>query len=381
MKAVVYQKPFEVRVDEVEDPRIEAPTDVLVRVTSSAICGSDLHMYEGRTSAEPGIVFGHENQGVIEEVGNGVAALRPGDRVNMPFNVGCGFCNNCERGYTGFCLSVNPGFAGGAYGYVNMGPYRGGQAEYLRVPFADFNCLQLPGEAGDEHEADFAMLSDIFPTGYHGAEIAQVSPGETVAVFGAGPVGIMAAYSCLIRGAAVVYVVDRVPERLQKAEEIGCVPIDFSKGDPAEQIKEMRGGDGVMKGIDAVGYQAAAHDGEGEQPNAVLEGLIEVVNPTGMIGVPGLYVPADPGADDEAAREGRISLSFGRLFEKGLALETGQCNVKRYNRYLRDLIVAGRASPSLIVSNEVPLDEAPDAYEKFDKRVEGYTKVILKPAA
>jgi glutathione-independent formaldehyde dehydrogenase len=381
MKAVVYQKPFEVRVDEVEDARIEAPTDVLVRITSTAICGSDLHMYEGRTSAEPGIVFGHENQGIVEEVGDGVAALAPGDRVNMPFNVGCGFCNNCERGYSGFCLNVNPGFAGGAYGYVNMGPYRGGQAEYLRVPFADYNCLRLPGEAGDEHESDFAMLSDIFPTGYHGAEIAQVGAGETVAVFGAGPVGIMAAYSCLIRGAAVVYVVDRVPERLQKAEEIGCVPIDFSTGDPVEQIKEMRGGDGVMKGIDAVGYQAAAHDGEGEQPNAVLEGLIEVVNPTGMIGVPGLYVPADPGADDEAAREGRISLSFGRLFEKGLALGTGQCNVKRYNRYLRDLIVAGRATPSLIVSNEVPLDEAPDAYDKFDKRIDGYTKVILKPAA
>ncbi len=379
MKAVVYQEPFKVDIEEVDDPRIEDPGDVLVRISSTAICGSDLHMYEGRTSAEPEIVFGHENQGIVEEVGPGVASLKKGDRVNMPFNIGCGFCNNCERGYSGFCLTANPGFAGSAYGYVNMGPYRGGQAEYLRVPFADYNCLRLPGEEGDEHEADFAMLSDIFPTGYHGTEMAEVRPGDTVAVFGAGPVGIMAAYSALIRGASAVYVVDRVPERLQKAEEIGCVPIDFTKGDPAEQIKEMRGGDGVMKGVDAVGYQAVGHEGEKEQPNVVLEGLIEVVNPTGRIGVPGLYVPADPGAEDEAAKQGRISLSFGRFFEKGLSLGTGQCNVKRYNRYLRDLIVAGRAKPSLIVSNEVPLDEAPDAYEKFDKREEGYTKVVLKP--
>ncbi len=379
MKAVVFKGPYDVQVENVEDPKIEAPTDAIVRITSTCICGSDLHMYEGRTDAEEGLVFGHENQGIVEEVGDAVVRVKPGDRVNMPFNIGCGFCFNCERGYTGFCLTVNPGFAGGAYGYVSMGPYRGGQAEYLRVPFADFNCLELP--EGDEHEDDFAMLSDIFPTGYHGAEIADVKPGETVAVFGAGPVGIMSAYSSLIRGAAVVYVVDRVPERLQKAEEIGCVPVDFSQGDPAEQIKEMRHGDGVMKGIDAVGYQAIGSEGDEEQPNVVLEGLIELVNPTGKIGIPGLYVPSDPGAKDPHAKEGSISISFGKFFEKGLALGTGQCNVKRYNRYLRDLIVADRAKPSLIVSNQVSLDEAPDAYDKFDKRVDGYTKVVLKPAA
>jgi glutathione-independent formaldehyde dehydrogenase len=377
MKAVVYDGPYDVKVKEVEDPKIEAPTDAIVRITSTCICGSDLHMYEGRTNAEAGIVFGHENQGIVEEVGEACTRVKKGDRVNLPFNIGCGFCFNCERGFTGFCLTVNPGFAGGAYGYVNMGPYRGGQAEALRVPFADFNCLELP--EGDEHEADFAMLSDIFPTGYHGAEIAEVGPGETVVVFGAGPVGIMAAYSCLIRGAAVVYVVDRVKERLEKAEQIGAVPVDFSKGDPAEQIKEMRHGDGVMKGIDAVGYQAVGSEGDDEQPNAVLEGLIELVNPTGKIGVPGLYVPSDPGAKDPHAKEGSISLSFGKFFEKGLSLATGQCNVKAYNRYLRDLIVAGRAEPSLIVSNEVKLDDAADAYDKFDKRVDGYTKVILKP--
>lgn len=379
MKAVVYQGPYEVAVEEVDDPRIEASTDVILRITSTSICGSDLHMYEGRTAAEPGIVFGHENQGIVEEVGDAVARVKKGDRVCMPFNIGCGFCFNCERGYSGFCLTANPGFAGSAYGYVAMGPYKGGQAEYLRVPFADYNCLRLP--EGDEHEDDFAMLADIFPTGYHGAELAEVKPGETAAVFGGGPVGIMAAYSCLIRGAAVVYVVDRVPERLQKAEEIGCVPIDFSKGDPAEQIFELRGGDGVMKSIDAVGYQAIGPEGEDEVPNAVLEGIIKVTNPTGKVGCPGLYVPKDPGAKDPHAMEGKISLSFGKFFEKGLAIGTGQCNVKRYNRYLRDLIVAGRATPSLIVSHTPPLEEAPTAYEKFDKRIEGYTKVVLKPQA
>jgi len=377
MRAVVYKGPFKVAVEQVPDPKIQHPNDVIVHITSSCICGSDLHMYEGRTAAQPGIVFGHENMGIVEEVGPGVATLRKGDRVVMPFNVACGFCKNCERGFTGFCLTVNPGFAGGAYGYVAMGPYTGGQAEYLRVPFADFNALKLP--SGTEHEEDFALLADIFPTGYHGTELAQVSPGESVAVFGAGPVGAMAAYSALIRGAAQVFVVDRVPERLQKMKEIGAIPIDFSKGDPVQQIRNMRGGDGVDKGIDAVGYQAIEPGKSNESPTTVLDALIQIVNPTGMLGIPGLYVPADPGGVDPHAKEGRLLIPFGKLFEKGLRLGTGQYNVKRYNRYLRDLIIAGRAKPRFIVSHNTPLNDAATAYDKFDKRIEGYTKVILKP--
>jgi glutathione-independent formaldehyde dehydrogenase len=321
--------------------------------------------------------------GVIQEVGPAVKTLKRDDRVVMPFNVACGFCKNCQRGFTGFCTTVNPGFAGGAYGYVAMGPWVGGQAEYLQVPFADFNCLPLP--PGKEFEADFALLADIFPTGYHGAELADVRPGESVAVFGAGPVGLMAAYSCVIRGAAEVYSVDHVQERLDKASEIGAIPINFDSGDPVKQIKDMRKGNGVDKGIDAVGYQAAAQGSPaagGEQkevPNVVLNQLIEVVNPTGALGIPGLYVPTDPGGVDAAAKRGALSINFGRLFEKGLRLGTGQCNVKRYNAYLRDLIIAGRAKPSFVVSHEVPLAQAPEAYEKFDKRIEGYTKVILNP--
>ena len=392
MRAVVYKEPFKVAVEDVDEPSIQHPNDVLVKVTSTAICGSDLHMYEGRTAAEPGIVFGHENMGIVEEVGDAVTSLKTGDRVVMPFNVACGFCTNCQRGFTGFCLTANtdPGFAGAAYGYVAMGPYPGGQAEHLRVPYADFNCLKLP--PGEEHEADFALLADIFPTGYHATELADVRPGETVAVFGAGPVGLMAAYSAMIRGASQVFVVDRVRERLDKAQEIGATAVNFDEVDPVEFIKDQTPGDrlrtstldnaanrGVDKGVDAVGYQAHVRGAEREDPAIVLNTLIESVRPTGALGVPGLYVPSDPGGQDESAQKGQLVVSIGRFFEKGLRMGTGQANVKRYNAYLRDLIIAGRAKPSFVVSHEVSLDEAPDAYDKFDKRIEGYTKVILKP--
>lgn len=377
MKAVVYKEPFKVAIESVQDPKIQDPNDALIRITSSAICGSDLHMYEGRTAAKPGIVFGHENMGVVEDVGPGVATIKKGDRVVMPFNVACGFCKNCLAGYTGFCLTVNPGFAGGAYGYVAMGPYTGGQAEYLRVPFADFNCLQLP--KGNEHETDFILLADIFPTGYHGCELAQVSPGETVVIYGAGPVGLMAAYSALIRGASRVFSVDRVKERLDKAQQIGAIPINFDQGDPAQQIKDQTDGEGTDKGVDAVGYQAVTRGGQQEEPATVLNALIQTVRPTGMLGVPGLYVPSDPGGPDQNAKQGMLSVAIGKLFEKGLRMGTGQCNVKRYNRQLRDMIVSGRAKPSFVVSHETPLDQAPQAYEKFDKRIEGYTKVVLHP--
>ncbi|HLU98005.1 MAG TPA: glutathione-independent formaldehyde dehydrogenase [Thermobifida alba] len=376
MKAVVYKEPYSVAVEEVDDPRIEAPTDVVVRITTAAICGSDLHMYEGRTGASPGMVFGHENMGIVEEVGSGVVGIRPGDRVVLPFNVACGFCKNCLAGKTGFCLTVNPDFAGGAYGYVSMGPYPGGQAEYLRVPFADFNCLKVP--PGDEHEDDFALLADIFPTGYHATELAQVGTGETVCVFGAGPVGLMAAYSALLRGASRVFVVDRVPSRLALAERIGAVPIDYTEGDAAIQIREHTGGEGADKGIDAVGYQATVPEGE-EQPAMVLNTLVDAVRPTGMLGVVGLYVTQDPGAPSDSAKRGDLLFAMGKLFEKGLRMGTGQANVKAYNRQLRDMIIAGRATPSFVVSHRVPLQRAPEAYQRFDKREEGWTKVLLKP--
>ncbi|GAA3759706.1 glutathione-independent formaldehyde dehydrogenase [Plantactinospora mayteni] len=378
MKAVVYQGPREVAVENVEDARVQDPNDVVVQVTSSAICGSDLHMYEGRTAAEPGTVFGHENMGIVVDVGPGVVHVKRGDRVSMPFNVACGFCKNCLAGYTGYCLTANPGFAGAAYGYVKMGPYRGGQAEYVRVPFADFNCLKLP--PGNEHENDFAMLADIFPTGYHGVAMTELRPGETITVMGGGPVGLMAAYAATLIGAAKVFLVDRVPSRLQLAESIGAIPIDFTKGDPIAQIRDQTGGDGTDRGVDAVGYQGTGKGGE-EQPAGVLNSLVEIVRATGQIGVVGLYVPHDPGAPDEHSRNGELLFRVGKFFEKALRMGSGQTNVKAYNRYLRDLIIAGRAQPSFVVSKELPLDAAPEGYERFDKRDEGYSKVLLKPAA
>jgi len=389
MDAVVYQGEYDVSIEEVDEPEIQHPNDVVIDITTSAICGSDLHMYEGRTSAEPGIVFGHENMGVVSEVGEAVSTLEEGDRIVLPFNVACGFCQNCEDGSTGFCTNVNPGFAGGAYGYVAMGPYKGGQAEKLRVPYADFNALKLP--EGEEHEDAFALLADIFPTGWHGTELANLQPGDSVAVFGAGPVGLMAAYSASIKGASEIYVVDQVPSRLELAEEhCDAKSINFTEGDPVEQIIDAHGGE-VDKGVDAVGYQATdpddvdtdtdeyAYDPAKENPAAVLNQLIQVVRPTGQLGVPGLYVPEDPGAPDEMAAQGRLGIDFGKLFEKGLKLGTGQCNVKAYNRQLRDLIIEGRADPSWVVSHRVDLEEAPEMYEKFDAREEGVIKVLLEP--
>lgn len=377
MRGVVYKAPFQVSVEQVPDPKIEHPNDAIIKVTSTCICGSDLHMYEGRTAAQPGLRFGHEPMGIVEEVGGAVTTLRKGDRVVAPFNVSCGFCKNCERGLTGYCLTVNPGFAGAAYGFAGWGPFPGGQSDYLRMPYADFNALKLP--QGTEHEEDFVLLADIFPTGYHGTELAKVSPGESVVVFGAGPVGAMAAYSAMLRGAAEVYVVDHIPERLNKVKAIGAIPIDFNNGDPVEQIRTMRHGDGVDKGIDAVGYQAINPVQGKEDPTTILNLLVQIVNATGILGIIGLYVPDDPGAKDPHAAHGELMISFGKLWEKGLSLGTGQCNVKRYNRNLRDMIIVGRAKPSWYVSKVVSLNDAPTAYENFDKRADGWTKVIMKP--
>lgn len=377
MKAVVYKGPYEVAVEEVDDPKIQAPTDVIVRITSTAICGSDLHMYEGRTDAEPGITFGHENMGIVQEIGSGVTTVKKGDRVVMPFNVACGFCDNCRAGKTGFCLTVNePGTAGGAYGYVGMGPYPGGQAEMLRVPFADYNCVQLP--KGEEHEKDFAMLADIFPTGYHATELAGVQVGETVAVYGAGPVGLIAAYSAQLKGASRVFVVDNVEHRLDLVNDLGAEPINFDNGDPAQQIHDAAQAYGVDRGIDAVGYQATEPSGE-EQPAVVLNQLVDTVRHTGGLGVVGLYVPSDPGAPDEHSAKGELLFRIGRFFEKGQSMATGQADVKRYAHKLRDMIIAGRAKPGFVVSQELPLEDAPGAYEKFDNREPGYSKVLLQP--
>jgi glutathione-independent formaldehyde dehydrogenase len=379
MKAVVYHGARNVSVDEVPDARIEKPTDALVRITSTNICGSDLHMYEGRTDFEEGRIFGHENVGEVIEVGSAVEKVQVGDMISAPFNVSCGHCENCEHGLTNYCLVANPDpkIAGAAYGFADMGPWPGGQAELLRVPWADFDALHLPEDAR-ERQDDYVMLSDIFPTGWHSVVMSGLLPGETIVIYGGGPVGQMAALSAITQGAAKVMVVDRHPDRLRLAQEIGAMTIDDSKVNPVEAVMEETRGLGADRGAECVGYQA--HDPGGHEDNSLtLNDLVESVRFTGGIGTVGVYVPADPGGPDDLARQGRTRFEFGNFWFKGQHMGTGQCPVKRYNRHLRNLIAQNKVKPSWIVSHDLPLEQAPEAYKHFDAREDGWTKVVLHP--
>lgn len=396
MKAVVVRRVGEVAVENVEDARIEAPTDILLRVTSSAICGTDLHIYEGRMGDVAGMVIGHEPLGVVEEVGSAVVSVRRGDRVTVPTHICCGFCYNCARGFTDACLMTNPGQTGAAYGYPHMGTYRGAQAELLRVPFADANCLRLPGEPDDDWEDDFVLLADAFTTGYHATELAQVTRGDSVAIFGAGTIGLLAAYSALhLRGAAEVYVVDNVPSRLAKAEAIGATPINFGQGDPAEQILERRGrmresagttwrGEeamtGVDCGIDAIGFQARDWTDPGrENPAIVIHALARLIRPTGRLGIVGVFLPHDAKPNDALEAQGDVAVPWPELFRKDVTIGMGRDHDKRYMAPLRDLIIAGRVKPSVVVTQRLPLTDAPDAFARFDRREDGYIKIVLDP--
>ena len=378
MKAVVFNGPWDVSVEQVSDPRIEEPKDAIIKITTANICGSDLHPYEGRAPLDAGMVLGHENMGVVAETGPGCDRISVGDRVSVPFNISCGTCRNCTAGWTCACLRANPsGRPTAGYGYPQMGPYWGGQAEYLRVPWADFNALVLPEDARDKQD-DYVMLSDIFPTGWHAVKMSGLLPGETIVIYGGGPVGNMAALSAITMGAAKVMVVDRHPDRLRLAEQIGAIPINDSKGSPVEQVMEQTNGLGADRGAECVGYQA--HDPQGHENNSLtLNDLVQSVRFTGGIGTVGVYVPEDPGGPDDLAKHGKARFDFGEFWFKGQAMGTGQCPVKRYNRYLRSLIHEGKVTPSWIVSHDLPLDQAPEAYKHFDARDEGWTKVVLHP--
>jgi glutathione-independent formaldehyde dehydrogenase len=394
MQAVVFQDTRRVEVREVPDAKIEDPGDVLIRITSSAICGTDLHMYDGRTGAQPGLVLGHEPLGVVEEVGPAVTLLRLGERVAVPTHLFCGLCFNCVRGYSAACLRVRPGAVGAAYGYAGMGPYRGAQAQLLRVPYADANCVSLPGEPGDELEDDFVLLADAFVTGWHATELAEVTPADSVAIFGAGTIGLLAAYSALLRGAGEVYVVDWVPERLDKAGELGAIPVDFTQGDPVEQIRALRRRrvgavppwdagvmDGVLCAIDAVGFQARNRtDPTRERPTQVVEDLIRLVNPTGRVGIAGVYADHDLHPAPEGSQDGSLRVHWASLFNKGVSVRFGRTHDRRYTTRLRDLMLAGRARPGRIVTHHGSLEDAPDLYERFDRRADGVIKAVLRPS-
>ncbi|MDB5937866.1 MAG: Threonine dehydrogenase and related Zn-dependent dehydrogenase [Polaromonas sp.] len=377
MKALVYNGPRDVKVQDMPDAGIERPTDALVRITRTNICGSDLHMYEGRTDMRPGRILGHENVGEVIEIGAAVDRVKVGDMVSLPFNIGCGFCENCERGLSNYCLTCNPGLAGAAYGFADMGPYQGGQAELLRVPYADYNALILPRDAQDKQN-EYVMLSDIFPTGYHATEMAQVQPGRSVVIYGAGPVGLMAALSAQVKGASLVMVVDTYKDRLALAEKIGAVAIDDSEGGGIERVMELTGGRGADCGCECVGYQCCNMHQE-EVPNLTMNNLVHAVKFTGSIGCVGVFVPMDPNAKDKLQRRGQIAFDFGMFWFKGQKLGTGQCPVKAYNRYLSRLIEQDKVKPAWIVSHELPLEKAPEAYKNFDERKDGWTKVVLKP--
>ena len=384
---------MEVKVQEVPKPKIEHPLDVILKITSSAICGSDLHMYDGHSSMQSGRVLGHEPMGVVAEVGSAVRETKVGDRVVVPFNIACGVCMNCVRGYTNACLTLNPEKAGAGYGYVGLGKYSGGQAEYVRVPNGDWACLKLPGTPGDEFEDDFVLLADIFPTSYYSTDMAKVSVGKSVAIFGAGPVGLLAAYSCKLKGAADIYVVDKAPKRLELAESIGAIPINFLDGDPVEQIMahrkankllnaSLRPGEnkmlGVDCGIDAVGFQAYDREHPDQfKPNQVLMDLARIINPTGSLGIIGVYLEQDPAGKTADEKQGNLVMPIGQMWGKGISFFTGQTPVKLYHAYLRDLIIAGKAKPSFIVTNQIRIDEAPQTYREFDKR-ESLVKAVIK---
>lgn len=268
-------------------------------------------MYEGRTGMESGKIMGHENMGKVIEIRNAVTQIKVGDMVCLPFNIGCGHCQNCESDFTGYCLKMNPGFAGAAYGFAGMGPYSGGQAEYLRVPFGDFNCLKLPEDAS-EKENDYVMLSDIFLTGYHATELAGVKPGDSVVVYGAGPVGLMAAHSAIIKGASKVMVVDNHKDRLKLAEEFGAIAIDFSKAPAIDQILELIDGKGADRGCECVGYQCCDKHGV-EHSNITMNELVMAVKATGSIGVVGVFVPKDPKSKDKLQKVGHMDFDVGNF--------------------------------------------------------------------
>lgn len=391
MRAVVYADVRTVAVREVPDATLEAETDVLVRITSTALCGTDLHMYDGRTGAQPGLVLGHEPLGVVQEVGNAVQTVRPGSRVVIPTHLFCGTCVMCARGFSAACLRARAEAPGAAYGYAGMGPYRGAQADLLRVPWADANCVPVPGEPGDEYEDDFVLLADAFVTGWHAAAtLAGVEAGDTVAVFGAGTIGLLGAYSALLRGARVVYCVDGVDARLDKAGEIGAVPIDFRRGDPVEQIRADRAraglplGEeklgGVDKVIDAVGFQARDREHpERERPDQVIADAARLVNPVGAIAVAGVYPDRDLHPASGADGHEDLVAPWGALFSKGVTVRFGRTHDRRYTVLLRDLVVAGRARPSVVVTHHGTLADAPELYRRFDRREDGVIKAVLRP--
>lgn len=382
MRALTYHGPSKVKVAGKPDPRIEHPGDVILRVTRSAICGSDLHLYHGLVpDTRVGSTFGHEFAGVVEEVGSEVASLKVGDRVVVPFNIACGTCFFCERALTSVCDNANPSsdIVGGVFGYSHTtGGYDGGQAELVRVPYADVGPMKVPDDMDEE---DVLFLSDIFPTGYQAAEMGEIDEGDTVCVFGAGPVGLMAMRSAWLMGAGRVIAVDRLRYRLDLAERWAqAEALDYEEEgrvDVVGRLKAMTGGRGPDVCIDAVGCEASGSFMQKALGLAKLQAgaataigwSIQAVRRAGTVVLIGVYGPP------------WNIVPIGEAMNKGLTMRMGQCNVKRYMPHLLDHIRAGRVDPKAIITHRLTLDDAPEAYRMFAAKNDDCVKCVLVPNA
>ena len=376
-RGLAYMGPGKVEVQSIDFPKLalgnrKCEHGVILKIVTTNICGSDQHMVRGRTTAPVGLVLGHEITGQVIEAGRDVEFIKEGDLCSVPFNIACGRCRNCKEGRTGICLSVNPSRPGAAYGYVDMGGWVGGQAEYVMVPYADFNLLKFPDR--DKAMAkikDLTLLSDIFPTGFHGAVTAGVGPGSVVYVAGAGPVGLACAAACHLLGAAVVIVGDMIEERLAQAKSFGCETVDLKQNaNLGDRIAQVIGVPEVDSAVDCVGFEARGHGQEAgvERPATVLNSLMELTRAGGAIGIPGLYVTDDPGGVDENAKVGRLGIRIGLGWAKSHTFATGQCPVMKYNRQLMMAILHDKIQIAKAVNaTTISLDDAPRGYKDFDK--------------
>jgi glutathione-independent formaldehyde dehydrogenase len=386
-RGLAYMGPGAVQVQSIDYPKLalgarKCEHGVILKIVSTNICGSDQHMVRGRTTAPKGLILGHEITGEVIEKGRDVEFIKVGDLVSVPFNIACGRCRNCKERYTGVCLNVNPARPGAAYGYVDMGGWVGGQAEYVLVPYADFNLLKFPDKAqAMEKIWDLTCLSDILPTGYHGAVSAGVTTGSTVYVAGAGPVGLACAAACQLLGAACVIVGDMNPERLAQAKSFGCEVIDVSRKESvSEQIEQILGVPEVDCAVDCVGFEARGHgaDASHEAPATVLNSLMQVTRAAGAIGIPGLYVTEDPGGIDDNAKFGNLNIRIGLGWAKSHHFTTGQCPVMKYNRQLMMAILYDKIKIAKAVNVKViTLDEGPKGYKDFDRGAA--TKFVIDP--
>jgi glutathione-independent formaldehyde dehydrogenase len=386
-KAVVYKAPYHMAVEDIGYPTLTIQGKpiqhgVILQVLATNICGTDLHLYRGRTGLESSLPVGHEITGMVIEKGTDVAFLEIGDIVSVPCNVACGRCRNCKAQDTHLCLTTNDQ-PGAAYGYVGMGPWQGGQAEYVMVPYADFNLLKFPdADMAKEKLLDLAMLSDIFPTGFHGALNAGVGVGKTVYIAGAGPVGLCVAISSYLLGAACVIMGDINPERLRHAKNtLGCETIDLHE--PAaisDQIFDILNVPEVDCGIDAIGYEAHGHGlaADREDPTNPIDTLINVSRHGSCLGIVGVYTSNDPKSTTALGQVGRPAFQLGKAWFKSLTFATGITPVMRYNRQLMNAILFNRVQLSQVLNTTpIPLDEAPQAYQAFDSGVA--QKFVLDP--